>query len=507
MQRDGTTESLWQHDTPPYRPVPRNIPHDAADVLIVGGGITGLTTGLLLQRAGKSCIIIESHEIGFGTTGGTTAHLNTILDTPYNQIEKDFGEDNAQLVAQGTREALELIKKNIEELNIDCDYSVQPGFIFSQTDEQNEELDKILESSRKAGLDMDYSTSIPVPIPFEKAVVVQGQAQFHPLKYIVALAKAYEEAGGMLFQGCHFLDYKTGDPVEATTSRGTIKAKKLLFATHMLPGINLLSFRCAPYRSYAIAVTLADGKYPEGLCYDLYDPYHYYRTQENGGEKYLIAGGEDHKTGHEENTEAPFLRLEAYVRKFFQVDKTVYRWSSQYFEPADGLAYIGTMPTGDNKIFVATGFSGNGMTYGTLSAIVISSLITEEKSPYEKLFNPGRIKPVAGFANFVKENADVVKEFVSGRFSVSSIKEVSELARGEARIVKYEGKKIGLYKDEEGALHAVNPVCTHAKCIVSWNSAEHSWDCPCHGGRFTPEGKVLTGPAARDLEKLELEDL
>ena len=507
MQRDGTTESLWQHDTASYTSAPRNIPHDAVDVLIVGGGMTGLTTGLLLQRAGKSCIIVESYEIGFGTTGGTTAHLNTMLDTPYPQIEKDFGEDNAQLVARGAREALDMIKKNVEELSIDCGYSEQPGFIFSQNEDQTKELGNILESSRKAGLDMDYSSVIPVPIPFEKALVVQGQAQFHPLKYLLALAKAYEEAGGMLLQRCHFLDYKGGSTIEATTSRGTIKAKNMLFATHMPPGINLLSFRCAPYRSYAIAVTLADGKYPEGLIYDLYNPYHYYRTQETGGEKFLIAGGEDHKTGHEENTESPFLRLEAYVRQVFNVDKTAFKWSSQYFEPADGLAYIGTMPGGDDNLFVATGFGGNGMTYSTLSAIIISSMIGGEKSPYEKLFHPGRLKPLAGFTNFIKENADVVKEFVTGRFSVSSIKEVSELARGEGQIVKYEGKKIGLYKDDQGLLHAVNPVCTHAKCIVAWNGAERSWDCPCHGGRFSPEGKVLTGPAARDLEKIELEDL
>lgn len=507
MQRDGTTESLWQHDTASYTSAPRNIPHDAVDVLIVGGGMTGLTTGLLLQRAGKSCIIIESYEIGFGTTGGTTAHLNTILDTPYPQIEKDFGEDNAQLVARGAREALDMIKKHVDELNIDCGYSEQPGFIFSQNEDQTKELDKILESSRKAGVDMNYSSTIPVPLPFEKAVVVQGQAQFHPLKYLLALAKAYEEAGGMLLQRCHFLDYTGGSTIEATTSRGTIKAKNMLFATHMPPGINLLSFRCAPYRSYAIAVTLADGKYPEGLSYDLYNPYHYYRTQEIGGEKFLIAGGEDHKTGHEENTESPFLRLEAYVKQFFNVDKTPFKWSSQYFEPADGLAYIGTMPGGADNLFVSTGFGGNGMTYSTLSAIIISSMIGGEKSPYKKLFHPGRLKPLAGSTNFIKENADVVKEFVTGRFSISSIKEVSELARGEGRIIKYEGKKIGLYKDDQGLLYAVNPVCTHAKCIVAWNVAERSWDCPCHGGRFSPEGKVLTGPAARDLEKIELEDL
>lgn len=507
MQRDGATESLWQYNTDSYQSSQQNVPAETVDVLIVGGGITGLSTGLLLQRAGKSCVIIDSYEIGYGTTSGTTAHINTLLDTSYNQIESDFGEDNAQLVAAGAREALDMIRKNVEELRIDCNYSEQPGFVFSQTPEQTKELEKILEASRKAGIEIAYSDTIPVPLPFEKAVKATQQAQFHPLRYLHALARAFSERGGMLLQNCHYNDSKSGDVIEASTSLGAIKAKNLLYATHIPPGINLLSLRCAPYRSYAIAVKLAGNNYPDGLCYDMYDPYHYYRTEEINGEKFLIAGGEDHKTGHQDNTEASFLKLEAYLKNHYDIEKTAFKWSSQFYEPADGLPYIGKMPGEADNYFVASGFSGNGMTYSTLSSIVISSLILQGTSPYEKLFNPSRIKPVAGFANFVKENADVAKEFVSGRFSASSIEGVSELAKGEARVVKYEGKKIGLYKDEQGNLHAVNPVCTHAKCIVSWNTAEHTWDCPCHGGRFSPEGKVLTGPPTVDLERIDLEKI
>ena len=505
MQRDGATESLWQYHTASYTSSHQQVPADVVDILIVGGGITGLSAGFLLQKAGKSCVIIDSYEIGFGTSGGTTAHLNTLLDTTYYQIANDFGEDNAQLVASGAREALDLIQNVVKELAIDCNYSKQPAFLFSQNADETKELDKILEASRRAGLDIAYSDTIPVPVPMEKALVIQQQAQFHPVQYMYALAKAFESAGGILLQHCHFTDSKKGDIIEAFTSMGTIKAKNLVYATHIPPGINLLSLRCAPYRSYAIAVKLTDNNYPDGLCYDLEDPYHYYRTQEIEGEQFLIAGGEDHKTGHQENTEACFLKLEAYVQKYYSVEKTAFKWSSQYFEPADGLPYIGKMPGEADNVLVASGFSGNGMTYGTLSAIILSDLLIAGTSRYEKLFSPSRIKPVAGFTNFVKENADVAKEFVSGWFSTSSIEGLSDLAKGEAKVVKYEGKKIGLYKDEEGNLHAVNPVCTHAKCIVSWNTAEHTWDCPCHGGRFTPEGKVLTGPPTRDLEKVELE--
>ena len=188
---------------------------------------------------------------------------------------------------------------------------------------------------------------------------------------------------------------------------GTLQAKYMIYATHIPPGVNLLHMRCAPYRSYVMAIELEDGRYPEGPAYDMYDPYHYYRTQETNGKKYLIAGGEDHKTGHEENTEEPFARLERYLRGIFKIKEIKFKWSSQYFEPADGLPYIGQMPGGPENILVATGFGGNGMIYSHVAARVLTEKLTKSPDPYHGLFNPGRVKPVAGFSSFVKENADV----------------------------------------------------------------------------------------------------
>lgn len=253
-----------------------------------------------------------------------------------------------------------------------------------------------------------------------------------------------------------------------------------------------------------MAVKLKDGKYPDGLAYDMYDPYHYYRTQESEGQKYLVAGGEDHKTAHQENTEECFRRLEAYLRKYFDIEEVSFKWSSQFFEPADGLPYIGHLPHNPDTVFVATGFGGNGMTYGHVSAIVLTDIIVKGESRYQKLFNPNRIKPVAGFESFVKESADVVAKFIGDRINKVKIKELSEIAPGEAKVVKYEGDSIALYKDEKGGLHAVNPACTHVNCIVGWNTAEQTWDCPCHGSRFSMDGEVLTAPARKDLEKISL---
>ena len=508
MKRDGACTSLWQMHIPDF--TERN--YDASelfDTVIIGGGITGVTTALLLQKAGRKCLLLEAHNLCFGTTGGTTSHLNTFFDTDYHQIQKDFGEEGAQLVATATKQALDLFKQHVAEYNIDCGYEEKDGYVYSQTAEQTEQLQKIYEASKVARTEVEYANEIPVPIPFQKAIVYRRQAQLHPTKYVLALAKAFEAAGGIIIQQCKVNDVKKRDDdlLDVETTKGTFNVQHVIWCTHIPPGINLLHFRCAPYRSYAMAVKLKGGNYPNGLAYDMYDPYHYYRTQDIDGEKYLIVGGEDHKTAHEENTEMCFTHLESHIKKFFNVEQVVARWSSQYFEPSDGLAYIGHLPGNPDHVYVATGFSGNGITYSHIAAITLRDLILTGKSDYADLFSPSRIKPVAGFAAFVKENADVVKEFVAKRIAKEHLTDLAELSAGEAKVVTYEGESIALYKDEGGALHAVNPVCTHAKCIVAWNRAERTWDCPCHGARYSPDGEVLTGPASKGLEKVELTDL
>jgi len=264
--------------------------------------------------------------------------------------------------------------------------------------------------------------------------------------------------------------------------------------------------RCAPYRSYVAAFRLKSGTYPDALAYDMQDPYHYFRTHNIDGEDYLIVGGFDHKTGHNDNTEYIFTELEAYVRQYYDVATADYKWSSQYYIPADGLPYIGLMP-GEDKIYVATGFNGNGLILGTLAAKLICTLIFGKEHYGQSLYNPSRIKPIAGFSSFLKENADVVSMFISKRLNHDKISALAELAPGEAVIAEWEGNKVALYKDENGGIHALDPVCPHAKCIVTWNTAEKSWDCPCHGARYAPNGDLLTGPARRGLTQIKWEGI
>jgi glycine/D-amino acid oxidase-like deaminating enzyme/nitrite reductase/ring-hydroxylating ferredoxin subunit len=505
MERDGACHSLWQDTTTDYHGKKNTTPDQVFDVIIAGGGITGITTGLLLQKAGKSVLIGEAQSIAFGTTGGTTAHLNTFLDTPYNKIQKNFGENNAQLAARAVKDALALIKKNVEEYKIDCGYKELPGYLFSQDEKQTKELEDIVTASKECNVKVKWSDSIPVPASFKKAAEFSDQATFHPTRYVVALAKEFEKAGGILLENCRITAVEEGEPHAVKSNQGDFRSRHFIYATHIPPGVNLLHFRCAPYRSYAIAMKLKNKKdYPDGLAYDMYDPYHYYRTQEIDGELYFIAGGEDHKTGHEVNTEARFKKLEAYVKNYFNVQSIVNRWSSQYFEPTDGIPYIGHLPGHPDNMYVATGYGGNGMVYSAVAALTLTDMITGVKNENIQLFSPNRIKPVAGFANFVKEAADVVGLLIGNILPKERLPELADLAYGEARVVQYEGHRLAIYKDDEGEIFTLNSACTHIKCEVAWNSAEKTWDCPCHGSRFSYTGEMLTAPARKDLELVKI---
>lgn len=504
MNRDGALQSIWQ-TLPAY--VPQSTPDPTAvyDVLVVGGGITGLTTALLLAERGQKVILAEAHTLGWGTTGGTTAHLNTVLDTTYGEIESNFGADAARQIFEATQSAIAHIRLLAGRYGItDADIELKEGYLFAETDDEVKALDEATDSAKKVGVDITPASAIPVPVPFVKAVRFSGQGQFHVTRYLQGLARAFENLGGVISENTPIGTISGEEILEAETLTGVLKARQVVWATHIPPGINLLHFRNAPYRSYAMALRLTDeSQLPDAVVYDCKDPYFYYRTQALDGVRYLIAGGSDHKTGHNDNTQYVFTELEAYLRRYFDIAEVAFQWSSQYYIPADGLPYVGVLP-GHEKQYCATGFNGNGMIFGTLSGMLLADLLTGRANELEDLLKPSRIKPIAGFANFVKENADVVKEFVGKRFAYETISELAELAPGEGKLVEYEGKKMALYKDEASRVIAISPVCTHAGCIVAWNDAEKSWDCPCHGGRFSPDGEVITGPPRTRLEKVAL---
>lgn len=503
MYRDGARKSIWQEEIKRFSA--ENL-QQSFDVIIVGGGITGISTAIKLQQAGKKCIVLEAFNIGFGTTGGTTAHLNDFFDTTFTEAINDFGLDDAKLFAELGQEAIEIIYTHIQNHGIGCDFEKKTAYLFALDEQQEQQLEDLVDGAGKVNHEMTYVDEIPFPIPFKRAVRIPDQAQFHPVKYIRGLCEAFLSQGGVIMEECVCESHdEQDDKVILTTSKGNFYADHVVYATHIPPGLSILHTTNAPYRSYAIAFSLKNGNYPKDLGYDLTDPYHYYRTQEINGETLLIAGGEDHKTGHEENTGECFSRLENYVRRYFDVETACYSWSSQYYEPADGFPYIGKLPGSSGKIFTATGFRGNGMIFGTISSQIITDLIISGSSKYEDLFSPSRIKPVAGFTDFVKENAVVAYDFIKDKLFTDKISSLAEVKEGEAKVVTYEGDSYAVYKENNGKVHLVKSTCPHALCEVRWNNAELSWDCPCHGSRFNVNGKLLTGPTVKDLPRIETE--
>ena len=501
-RRDGVQPSVWTATQEAIEG--RGETGQTADIIIAGAGITGLSLALLLQKAGKKVIVLEAENPGFGTTGGTSAHINTFLDTTYGQIAKDFGEDASPKVAQMVREACNLIRENVHAYQIDCDYRENTGYLFSVEASQQKELENIVTSAKSAGVKVDFINDSSFPIPYTKMAVWPDQAQFHPLRYLYGLAEAFAAIGGVMKNGVRVESQKReGEFLVVHTNKEAFKTRDVVYATHIPPGINLLHLRCAPYRSYIIAVTL-NGKYPDAMGYDMNDPYHYYRTEVIDGKSYFIVGGEDHKTGHEENTDKHFRALEAHTRSFFDVASVDFRWSSQYFEPTDGLPYIGHLPGADEHVYVATGFGGNGIIHGSSAALILSRHLLGMTREEDKIFSPSRLKPVAGFTSFVEAQADVALQLIKAILPNEKLEELSALARGEGKVVKWEGHSLAIYKDDNGAISALNPLCPHMKCSVAWNSSERSWDCPCHGSRFGIDGAVLTGPATTPLTPVDL---
>ncbi|UOE50956.1 FAD-dependent oxidoreductase [Mucilaginibacter sp. SMC90] len=500
--RDGALKSPWQAGINPAHHTEKHAPGKVYDVVIIGAGITGLTAALLLQKAGKECLVVEAETPGFGTTGGTSAHINTFADTTYAEAQSAFGREGAKLFADAVNEGFALIKENINTYKIACDFEFKKGYVYAEDPEQVKQLDELCKGMLDVGLDCNYNEDIPVPVPHQAAVVMEKQAQFQPLKYLQGLEKAYLQAGGALLTHTRIESVKIENKIHlAKAGEQTFKAVKVIYATHVPPGITIFSFRCAPYRSYVLGVKLKDDNYPDALIYDLQEPYHYFRTHTIDNQKYLIVGGNDHKTGHDD-PEKQFADLEKYVRKYYKVAEVGYKWSSQYYIPVDGFPYIGHI----DGIYCATGFNGNGMMLGSISAKILADLILGKKSKYEKVFSPGRIKPVDGFSEFIKENADVAYHFVADRFGIHKSDSLKRLQPGTGKVVEIDGEKIAAYKDETGEIHALNPVCTHAGCIINWNGQEKSWDCPCHGARFDIDGKVLTGPATKDLLKINADE-
>ncbi|MGK7397833.1 MAG: FAD-dependent oxidoreductase [Candidatus Cyclobacteriaceae bacterium M3_2C_046] len=484
-------QSLWKS-----KALPKNYSklqqHIEADVCIVGGGITGLTTAYQLKDKGMKVVVLEALHLGAGTTGHSSNHLNTQVDFSYQQIFNKHGEEKAKTVASSRQAAIDWIETVHQQHAFDCDWKRVDGYLYAEKSSNISAIEQEFEYAQKAGLAVSLTDSMPLPFPVHKALVFPAQAQFNSQKYLMGLASVIEN-DCQIFENSrvvHF-DHKKK---QLYTAEGSVTAKHIVLATHIPLFINIHQTTAAPYRSYMITAQLENYP-PDGLYWDNMDPYHYTRLYQQDQQKWLVLGGADHKTGHDPDIDY-YQKLETYLNERYQVKQIDYRWSSQYYEPADGLPYIGESPGG--KTLMATGYSGDGLVYGTIAGLILSDSITGNPNPWQKTYDSKRIPPLSAAPSYLKENLDVAKRFVMDRFKSEDL---SRIQPQSGALVEVKGNKYAIYRDKQGKLHTNSAICPHLGCLVDWNHMEHTWDCPCHGSRFTSYGEIMIGPATRNLEQ------
>lgn len=468
------------------------------DVVVIGGGIAGLTTAILLQQAGASVAVVEARRIATGVTGYTTAKVTALHGLVYAELERSLGGDAARVYGEANWAAVEEVARLVAELDIDCDFERFPAFTYTEKAGTVGKIEAEVEAAVRAGLPAAFTRETDLPYPVAGAIRLDGQAQFHPRRYCLALAEAIVAGGGQVFEQTRVVDLTDGQPCLVATEHGDLPAGDVVVATH-LPIVDpgALFARTHPMQSYALGVRLA-GTAPQGMYLSADEPTRSVRPV-SAGSSDVVLGGESHKVGHDPDTRSRYEVLEAWARDRFKVADIPYRWSAHDYMPADGVPFIGRLGPNSRHVLVATGFKKWGMTSGTVAAMLLRDHLGGHDNPWARLFDATRLNPKASARAFLKENLDVAARFVGDRISTLRPPSVDNLAPGEAGLCDLEGERVAAYRDKDGRLHAVSPRCTHLGCLVAWNTAERTWDCPCHGSRFDCDGGVLRGPAVRAL--------
>lgn len=505
----GTNSPYWVATVKPF--TTKKLDEDLeTDVVVIGGGIAGVSIAYNLSMSGLKVILVEDGNIGSGETGRTSAHLVSALDNRFYALEDMYGEESTRIIAESHMRAIDFIEANVQRENIECEFERVPGYLFLHPNDKPDALLLEFEAAKKAGLEVEELREIPGVNESGRCLRFANQAQFHPLKYINGLCEAILRRGGQIFTDTHAEEINSAGIVSSDGRR--VDAKFVVVATNTPVNNKLmLHLRQYPYRTFMIGMRIRKGALPHALWWDSGDPemnadfqpYHYVRVQAyDDSYDLLLIGGEDHQIGSED-AHGPdamrYARLEQWARRRFPVEDAVYHWSGQVMETMDALGFIGRNPLDRNNVFIVTGDSGNGLTNASVAAILIPALIEGVDHPWRELYSPTRFKLFTAGKVFVKEVIGAMTEYIK-TFPRDSGREVLvNMQVGDGKIINMRGRKYGVYKDDHNMLHFVNAECTHMGCIVKWNADEKSWDCPCHGSRYTYQGKVLNGPTNENL--------
>jgi glycine/D-amino acid oxidase-like deaminating enzyme/nitrite reductase/ring-hydroxylating ferredoxin subunit len=465
------------------------------DVAVIGGGITGITTALLLKRGGAKVAVLEAGRVCEGTTGYTTAKVTSLQATTYKQLLSTFGEAGARVYAQANEAGLAQVAELVRELGIDCDFRRRPNYTYAASPAGLADVEREAEAARAAGLPVILTDSLDLPYPIAGAVGLADQAEFHPRKYVLALAEQVPGDGSHLFERSRVEAVDQGPPARVLANGRTVSADTVMVATGMpILDRGLYFARETPVRSYVVAVR--SPWQPAGMYISSDSPTRSLRATPAEDGELVMVGGESHKPGTGD-PDASYARLARFARDELGAEEVVYRWATQDYEPADGMPYVGRLWPFSDRILTATGFRKWGLANGTAAAIMLADRVLGRHNPWSRTFDSTRVKPLASARAVLKEGVQDGFYFFADRLRKRA--SAGDVKPGEGKVVGSGLSQAAVYRDEDGTVHSVSARCTHLGCIVSWNGAERTWDCPCHGSRFDFDGRVVQGPAVKPL--------
>lgn len=491
-------ESIW---TLGSRGVPGLAPLEGdseADAVVIGAGITGLTTALQLAGAGQRVVVLEAQTVGAGVTGGSTGNLYSTLASGQAPLRSKWGHDVATDVVKARAEAISHMEALVQRFSIECQFRRLSAYRLLTGDKQptDHDLDNELDALTSAGIEAEAADGPGLPFD-NRGIRIVHQAQFNPLHYVQGLASSLVGEDVMIHEHCPVRQVEARQGwVQTDTAR--ISARHIVHATHTPKGINLLQAGMLVSREYAVGAKLRSDDYPEGIIWVL-DPFHSLRSYRHGDEQFLMVVGEKHKIGEHEGDH--YQRLREYLSTRFDVEAFTHQWSAQQYSSPDGLPYIGRIQGQDN-VYMATGFAADGLIWGTLAGRIIADQILGNDNPWQARFDARRITPGKSAMQYAKENATVIKHMAKDYLGIEKLDTFEDIAPGQARVATMDGEKLAIHRTEESELKMLSAVCPHMKCIVHWNANESTWDCPCHGSRFDTDGEVIEGPAYHPLPRV-----
>jgi glycine/D-amino acid oxidase-like deaminating enzyme/nitrite reductase/ring-hydroxylating ferredoxin subunit len=497
--------SIWmlgQGLQPQYAPLPAGTLE--VDTVVVGGGITGVTTAMLLGETGQTVALLEADRIGAGNTGGSTGNLYGTVSQGLSAVRSKWNADVARDVVVARLQAVDLIERTVSRFAIECGFARRPlhRCVAGDDPEQLQSLEEEFAANAEAGLAPAWVDVPDLPFALKRALRIENQAQFNPYLYTQGLARALAARGVHVFESSPVVDFDAGEGL-ATTAAGSVRAKQIVLATHTPKGFNLVQAEMEVYREYGMSAQLgATSRRPQGIFW-VRDEDRSIRTCHAGSRDHLVIVGEHHKTGEGEPGVDYHDRLARYAAANFDGAVPECRWSAQQYRSADMLPYIGR--SAHENVFIATGFAADGLTWGTVAARIIAELVLRQESRITELLAPRRFTPIKSAKGWASENAAVVRHLIGDRLGRAELERFAEVDAGEGRLVDVDGRKYAVHRSSTGNLSVLSPVCPHLKCHVRWNAGADSWDCPCHGSRFATDGRVLEGPALHPLERFEVD--